>query len=140
MNTYRKHNLRWEENSRTKLFVALGILGKVCLVPKTTHDKFPEDCATVRLKKPLAKAPIVSVYFKGTTKRATACFEFIPSKYGLGLPSDGRCVLSGELDLNLWPIDMVDSVAKVICGAFEDEQLKMETTEGVYNACKEGAI
>lgn len=48
------------------------------------------------------------------------------------------CTVSGELDLDAWPIDAVDAVVSAVKGAFEAEDVEMQTTGGLYKAMTAG--
>jgi len=142
------YKLIWESNSRVKHFVALGILEPQCVIPKTTTASFPMDCATVRMQQMQYDLPFITIHFKGSEKKATSSnhWSYIPTMR-INFGGDGTmwtrhntCTVSGDLDLDAWPIDAVDAVVSAVKGAFEAEGVEMETTGGLYKAMTAGTI
>ena len=142
------YKLIWESNSRVKHFVALGILEPQCVIPKTTTASFPMDCATVRMQQMQYDLPFITIHFKGSDKKATPAnaWSYIPTMR-INFGGDGTmwthhntCTVSGDLDLDAWPIDAVDAVVSAVKGAFETEGVEMETTGGLYKAMTAGTI
>ena len=142
------YKLIWESNSRVKHFVALGILEPQCVIPKTTTASFPMDCATVRMQQMQYDLPFITIHFKGLEKKATSSnhWSYIPTMR-INFGGDGTmwtrhntCTVSGDLDLDAWPIDAVDAVVSAVKGAFEAEGVEMETTGGLYKAMTAGTI
>jgi len=140
------YKVKWESNSRVKHFVALGILEPECVIPKTTTDKFPIDCATVRMQQMQYDIPLITIHFKGLEKKATSAnsWTYLPTmRVSFGGDNSmwthhNTCTVSGELDLDAWPIDAVDAVVSAVKGAFEAEGVEMETTGGLYKAMTAG--
>ena len=140
------YKVKWESNSRVKHFVALGILEPECVIPKTTTASFPMDCATVRMEQMQYDIPFITIHFKGSEKKATPAnsWTYLPTmRVSFGGDNSmwthhNTCTVSGELDLDAWPIDAVDAVVSAVKGAFEAEGVEMETTGGLYKAMTAG--
>jgi hypothetical protein len=140
------YKVKWESNSRVKHFVALGILEPECVIPKTTTASFPMDCATVRMQQMQYDIPFITIHFKGSEKNATPAnsWTYLPTmRVSFGGDNSmwthhNTCTVSGELDLDAWPIDAVDAVVSAVKGAFEAEGVEMETTGGLYKAMTAG--
>lgn len=140
------YKVRWESNSRVKHFVALGILEPECVIPKTTTASFPMDCATVRMQQMQYDIPLITIHFKGSEKKATSAnsWTYLPTmRVSFGGDNSmwthhNTCTVSGELDLDAWPIDAVDAVVSAVKGAFEAEDVEMQTTGGLYKAMTAG--
>ena len=146
MSDYKTYKLIWESNSRVKHFVALGILEPQCVIPKTTTASFPMDCATVRMQQMQYDLPFITIHFKGSEKKATPAnaWSYLPTMR-ISFGGDGSmwtahntCTVSGDLDLDAWPIDAVDAVVSAVKGTFEAEGVEMETTGGLYKAMTAG--
>ena len=146
MSDYKTYNLIWESNSRGKHFVNLGILEPQCVIPKTTTASFPMDCATVRMQQMQYDLPFITIHFKGSEKKATPAnaWSYLPTMR-ISFGGDGSmwtahntCTVSGDLDLDAWPIDAVDAVVSAVKGTFEAEGVEMETTGGLYKAMTAG--
>ena len=136
----------WESNSRVKHFAAIGIIDPETIIPKTTTASFPMDCATVRMQQMQYDIPLITIHFKGSEKKATSSnhWSYIPTMR-INFGGDGSmwthhntCTVSGDLDLDAWPIDAVDAVVSAVKGAFEAEGVEMETTGGLYKAMTAG--
>jgi len=140
------YKVRWESNSRVKHFAAIGIIDPETIIPKTTTDKFPVDCATVRMQQMQYDIPFITIHFKGSEKNATPAnsWTYLPTmRVSFGGDNSmwthhNTCTVSGELDLDAWPIDAVDAVVSAVKGAFEAEGVEMETTGGLYKAMTAG--
>ena len=140
MSDYKTYKLIWESHSRVKHFVALGILEPQCVIPKTTTASFPMDCATVRMQQMQYDLPFITIHFKGSEKKATPAnaWSYLPTMR-ISFGGDGSmwtahntCTVSGDLDLDAWPIDAVDAVVDAVKLAFELEGEK-ETPVGPTN-------
>ena len=140
------YKVRWESNSRVKHFAAIGIIDPETIIPKTTTASFPMDCATVRMQQMQYDIPLITIHFKGSEKKATSSnhWSYIPTMR-INFGGDGSmwthhntCTVSGDLDLDAWPIDAVDAVVSAVKGAFEAEGVEMETTGGLYKAMTAG--
>jgi len=140
------YKVRWESNSRVKHFAAIGIIDPETIIPKTTTASFPMDCATVRMQQMQYDTPLITIHFKGSEKKATSAnsWSYIPTMR-INFGGDGSmwthhntCTVSGDLDLDAWPIDAVDAVVSAVKGAFEAEGVEMETTGGLYKAMTAG--
>ena len=138
----------WESNSRVKHFAAIGIIDPETIIPKTTTASFPMDCATVRMQQMQYDIPLITIHFKGSVKKATSSnhWSYIPTMR-INFGGDGTmwthhntCTVSGDLDLDAWPIDAVDAVVSAVKGTFEAEGVEMETTGGLYKAMTAGTI
>ena len=136
------YKVRWESNSRVKHFAAIGIIDPETIIPKTTTASFPMDCATVRMQQMQYDIPLITIHFKGSEKKATSSnhWSYIPTMR-INFGGDGSmwthhntCTVSGDLDLDAWPIDAVDAVVSAVKGTFEAEGVEMETTGGLYKA------
>lgn len=137
----------WESNSRVKHFAAIGIIDPETIIPKTTTDKFPMNCATVRMQQMQYDIPFITIHFKGSVKKAGSSsnnWSYIPTMR-ITFGGDGSmyndhntCTFNGDLDLDAWPIDAVDAVVSAVKGAFEAEGVEMETTGGLYKAMTAG--
>ena len=147
MSDYKTYKLIWESNSRVKHFVNLGILEPQCVIPKTTTASFPMDCATVRMQQMQYDLPLITIHFKGSEKKAGGTsnnWTYIPTmRISFGGDNSmwthsNTCTVSGDLDLDAWPIDAVDAVVSAVKGAFEAEGVEMETTGGLYKAMTAG--
>jgi len=150
MTTYK---LKWESNSRVKHLAAIGTISSDDIIDKTTTDNFPDGCATVRLREPRAGMPFIVIHFKGASKKTQHSWS-PPLRFGQTVPTArvsfggessywtlyNACTLSGELDFDAWPLDAVDAVVESVKGAFEDEELQMGTTSGLYKAVVAGTI
>ena len=136
----------WESNSRVKHFAAIGIIDPETIIPKTTTASFPMDCATVRMQQMQYDIPLITIHFKGSEKKATSAnsWTYLPTmRVSFGGDNSmwthhNTCTVSGELDLDAWPIDAVDAVVSAVKGAFEAEGVEMETTGGLYKAMTAG--
>ena len=148
MSDYKTYKLIWESNSRVKHFVALGILEPQCVIPKTTTASFPMDCATVRMQQMQYDIPFITIHFKGSEKKATSSnhWSYIPTMR-INFGGDGSmwthhntCTVSGDLDLDAWPIDAVDAVVDSVKLAFGLGDDEAETTPigGLYKAMTAG--
>ena len=140
------YKVRWESNSRVKHFAAIGIIDPETIIPKTTTASFPMDCATVRMQQLQYDIPLITIHFKGSVKKATSSnhWSYIPTMR-INFGGDGTmwthhntCTVSGDLDLDAWPIDAVDAVVSAVKGTFEAEGVEMETTGGLYKAMTAG--
>ena len=140
------YKVRWESNSRVKHFAAIGIIDPETIIPKTTTASFPMDCATVRMQQMQYDIPLITIHFKGSVKKATSSnhWSYIPTMR-INFGGDGTmwthhntCTVSGDLDLDAWPIDAVDAVVSAVKGTFEAEGVEMETTGGLYKAMTAG--
>ena len=141
------YKVRWESNSRVKHFAAIGIIDPETIIPKTTTDKFPMNCATVRMQQMQYDIPFITIHFKGSVKKAGSSsnnWSYIPTMR-ITFGGDGSmyndhntCTFNGDLDLDAWPIDAVDAVVSAVKGAFEAEGVEMETTGGLYKAMTAG--
>ena len=140
------YKVRWESNSRVKHFAAIGIIDPETIIPKTTTDKFPMNCATVRMQQMQYDLPLITIHFKGSVKKAGSSnhWSYIPTMR-INFGGDGTmwthhntCTVSGDLDLDAWPIDAVDAVVSAVKGTFEAEGVEMETTGGLYKAMTAG--
>jgi hypothetical protein len=150
------YKLKWESNSRVKHFVDLGILEPECVIPKTTTVSFPMGCATVRMQQMQYDLPFITIHFKGSDKKATPAnsWAYLPTmRISFGGDSStwtahNTCTVSGDLDLDAWPIDAVDAVVDAVKLAFglegdetETPQLiciKNKTKGGLYKAMTAG--
>jgi hypothetical protein len=151
MSDYKTYKLMWESNSRVKHFVDLGILEPECVIPKTTTASFPMDCATVRMQQMQYDIPLITIHFKGSEKKATSAnsWSYIPTMR-INFGGDGSmwthhntCTVSGDLDLDAWPIDAVDAVVDSVKLAFGIEDDEAETVRqkyggGLYKAMTAG--
>ena len=140
------YKVRWESNSRVKHFAAIGIIDPETIIPKTTTASFPMDCATVRMQQMQYDIPLITIHFKGSEKKAKSSnhSSYIPTMRN-NFGGDGSmwthhntCTVSGDLDLDAWPIDAVDAVVSAVKGTFEAEGVEMETTGGLYKAMTAG--
>jgi len=140
------YKVRWESNSRVKHFAAIGIIDPETIIPKTTTASFPMNCATVRMEQMQYDIPFITIHFKGSEKKATPAnsWTYLPTmRVSFGGDNSmwthhNTCTVSGELDLDAWPIDAVDAVVSAVKGAFEAEGVEMETTGGLYKAMTAG--
>mgnify|MGYP003652758080 FL=1 len=145
MTTYK---LKWESNSRVKHLAAIGTISSDDIIDKTTTDNFPDGCATVRLREPRNEMPFIVIHFKGASKKAQHSWSYqtVPTaRVSFGGESSywtlyNACTLSGELDFDAWPLDAVDAVVEAVKGAFENEEIQMGTTSGLYKAVAAGTI
>ena len=147
MSDYKTYKLKWESNSRVKHFVDLGILEPECVIPKTTTASFPMDCATVRMQQMQYDIPLITIHFKGSEKKATSSnhWSYIPTMR-INFGGDGSmwthhntCTVSGDLDLDAWPIDAVDAVVDSVKLAFGLEDDESENPiGGLYKAMTAG--
>ena len=148
MSDYKTYKLMWESNSRVKHFVDLGILEPECVIPKTTTASFPMDCATVRMQQMQYDIPLITIHFKGSEKKATSAnsWSYIPTMR-INFGGDGSmwthhntCTVSGDLDLDAWPIDAVDAVVDSVKLAFglEDDEAEETPVGGLYKAMTAG--
>ena len=148
MSDYKTYKLMWESNSRVKHFVDLGILEPECVIPKTTTASFPMDCATVRMQQMQYDIPLITIHFKGSEKKATSAnsWSYIPTMR-VSFGGDGSmwthhntCTVSGDLDLDAWPIDAVDAVVDSVKLAFglEDDEAEETPVGGLYKAMTAG--
>ena len=140
------YKVRWQSNRRVKHFDAIGIIAPETIIPKTTTASFPMDCATVRMQQMQYDIPLITIHFKGSEKKATSSnhWSYIPTMR-INFGGDGSmwthhntCTVSGDLDLDAWPIDAVDAVVSAVKGTFEAEGVEMETTGGLYKAMTAG--
>lgn len=147
MSDYKTYKLKWESNSRAKHFAALGIIDPKDIIPKTTTASFPMDCATVRMQQMQYDIPLITIHFKGSEKKATSAnsWSYIPTMR-INFGGDGSmwtahntCTVSGDLDLDAWPIDAVDAVVDSVKLAFGLEDDEAETPKGgLYKAMTAG--
>lgn len=139
----------WESNSRVKHFAAIGIIDPETIIPKTTTDKFPMNCATVRMQQMQYDIPFITIHFKGSEKKAGGTsnnWTYIPTmRISFGGDNSmwthsNTCTVSGDLDLDAWPIDAVDAVVDSVKLAFGLEDDEAETTPigGLYKAMTAG--
>jgi hypothetical protein len=139
----------WESNSRVKHFVDLGILEPECVIPKTTTASFPMDCATVRMQQMQYDIPLITIHFKGSEKKAGSTsnnWTYIPTMR-INFGGDGSmwthhntCTVSGDLDLDAWPIDAVDAVVDSVKLAFAEGGVayRIPNKGGLYKAMTAG--
>ena len=145
---YKTYKVKWESNSRAKHLAAIGVISSDDIIDKTTTDNFPDGCATVRLREPRAEMPFIVIHFKGESKKAQHnwSYQTVPTaRVSFGGESSywtlhNACTLSGELDFDAWPLDAVDAVVSVVKGVFEDEEIQMGATGGLYKAMAAGTI
>ena len=141
------YKVRWESNSRVKHFAAIGIIDPETIIPKTTTDKFPMNCATVRMQQMQYDLPLITIHFKGSVKKAGSSnhWTYIPTMR-INFGGDGSmwthhntCTVSGDLDLDAWPIDAVDAVVDSVKLAFGLEDDESENPiGGLYKAMTAG--
>ena len=123
------YKLKWESNSRTKYLADLGIISHEDVISKRTTNDFPEDCATVRLEQPRSEMPLITIHFKGAKKPAQHAWAYQPvptARVSFGGDSsywtrNNTCTVSGEIDLDAWPLDAMDAVVDAVKLAFETE-------------------
>ena len=123
------YKLKWESNSRTKHLADLGIINHEDVISKTTTDEFPENCATVRLEQPRSEMPLITIHFKGDGKPAQHAWAYQPvptARVSFGGDSsywtrNNTCTVSGEIDLDAWPLDAMEAVVDAVKLAFETE-------------------
>ena len=146
MSEHKTYKLKWESNSRVKYFVDLGILEPQCVIPKTTTASFPMDCATVRMQQMQYDIPLITIHFKGSEKKATSAnsWSYIPTMR-INFGGDGSmwtahntCTVSGDLDLDAWPIDAVDAVVDSVRLAFGEARISETPKGGLYKAMTDG--
>jgi hypothetical protein len=113
-------NIKWESNSRAKALVAQGKIKYEDIIPRTQTVNFPADTATVRMAKPQAKVPYVTLHIRGKSNVKTYpygngqtydCAETCRVNFG-GVYDRMMCS-NGNLDENLSWLDVHNVVERV---------------------------
>ena len=83
----------------------------------------------VRLEQPRSEMPLITIHFKGAKKPAQHAWAYqsVPTaRVSFGGDSsywtrNNTCTVSGEIDLDAWPLDAMDAVVDAVKLAFETE-------------------
>ena len=119
--------IKWESNSRVKHLAAEGKINVEDIIPKTTTNSFPEDCATVRLERPREQLPLIVIHFKGSEKKSKHgwAYQTVPTaRVSFGGTNSywsawNAATVSGEVDFDSWPLNEMNEVVDFVKGAFE---------------------
>ncbi|MBC8395313.1 MAG: hypothetical protein H8E05_01330 [Bacteroidetes bacterium] len=108
--------IKWESNGRVKQMVADGIIDSNDVIKRTTTDKFPAECATVRMREIANRNPWVTVHVRGRSfdvKGLEGTGIIVATTMRAGLGYGVTASLSGELSEELTFEDVHKVVSKV---------------------------
>jgi hypothetical protein len=136
--------IKWERNSRALSLAADGIIASEDIIPRTQTARFPAETATVRMSKPQAKVPYVTVHIRGksikkkypyqnaTNGQSYECAETCRVNFG-GVYDNMMCS-NGNLDEEYNWQD-VHNVVERVKGALLGNKLDGEFWEHDLNSC-----